>query len=80
MNEFLIKKYVTFNNINEFAKKEGIILSNEEIIIIYNYILLNYKSISSNNHDFSDLKNKIDINTYNKIIELYNKYKKNLGN
>lgn len=78
MNEILLKKYVTLNSINEFAKKEGIILKDFETKIIYDYIFKNYIEIyNSKNYDFSDLKNKIDENTYKKVIELYNKYKKN---
>lgn len=79
MNEFLVKKYVTLNNINDFAKKEGISLTNEEANIIFNYAIKNWKSIYYKDHDFSDVKGKINDKTYDKIIELYNKYKKDLS-
>ena len=57
MNEALLKKYVTTNSIKEFAKKEGIILKENETNIIYDYIFDNYIEIyNNNNYDFSDLK------------------------
>lgn len=77
MNEMLLKKYVTLDNIKEYAKKEGIMIDDYEAKIIYDYIFKNYSDIyTSDNYDFSNLKNKIKNTTYDKIIELYNKYKK----
>ena len=76
MNKEIIKKYVTINNINKIAKKEGIILEDYESNIIYNTIINNYQEIIDNpDNTFNFLKNKLNKKTYTTIIKLYNKYK-----
>lgn len=84
MNNFFISKYInniTLNNINDFAKKEGIFLINNEDKIIYNYIKKYWKVFLYDNPDniFNKLKHEISNNTYNKIIEVYNKYKNKIN-
>ena len=57
MNKEIIKKYVTINNINKIAKKEGIILEDYETNIIYNTIINNYQEIIDNpDNTFNFLK------------------------
>lgn len=80
MNNFIIEKYInniTLNNINDFAKKEGIILKNNEDKIIYDYIKKYWKVFYYDNPSnlFKELKEKLSNETYNKIVELYNEYK-----
>lgn len=83
--EFLIKEYVkkiTEEEIYNFAKKEGITLTNDELKTIYVY-LKNYSDTFL--HDdatflFEELKEKLQPKTYDKLIELYNKYKKYIPN
>ena len=83
--EFLIKEYIkkiTEEDINNFAQKEGITLLNDELKTIYVYIK-NYADVFL--HDdatflFEELKVKLQPKTYDKIIELYNKYKKYIPN
>lgn len=84
MNNFFISKYInsiTLNNINDFAKKEGIFLTNNEDKIIYNYIKKYWKVFLYDNPDniFNKLKCEVSNNTYNKIIEVYNKYKNKIN-
>lgn len=78
MNEELINKYVTLNNIKKIAKKEGIILEDYETKIIYETIKKEWKTIiySDPSFIFSNLKEKLKENTYKCILNLYNKYKK----
>lgn len=78
---YLIKEYiknVTEEDIMNFAEKEGIKLLNEEVKIIYMYIK-NYWEVLLN-HDstfiFEELKEKLRKEPYDKIVELYDKYKK----
>ena len=79
--EFIIKEFVsnlTENDINNFALKEGIMLENEELKTIYMYIK-NYWQIfykEDANYLLKELKEKLKPNTYTKIVELLNKYKK----
>ena len=76
----IIEKYIkklTKEDIINFSNNENIILNDNEIDIIYNTIKNDYKSLlySNNKIIFNDLKNKINPNAYNKIIELYTFYK-----
>lgn len=77
----LIKKYIeniTEQDIYNFALNEGIKLMDHETKIIYVY-LKNYYQVFLNEDAtflFEELKEKLNPNTYNKLIELYNKYKK----
>ena len=77
----LIKEYIknlAEEDINNFALKEGIKLLDDETKIIYLYlknyweVFLNYDST----YLFEELKENLRKETYDKIIELYNKYKK----
>lgn len=79
---YLIKEYIkkiTEEDIYNFALKEGITLLNHETKIIYVYIK-NYWNVFLNEDPtflFEELKEKLESKTYDKIVELYNKYKKN---
>lgn len=78
---YLIKEYIkkiTEEDIYNFALKEGITLLNNEVKIIYVY-LKNYWQVFLNEDStflFEELKEKVEPKTYDKLIELYNKYKK----
>ena len=78
---FLIKEYIkkiTEEDIYNFALKEGISLLNNEVKIIYVYIK-NYWQVFLNEDStflFEELKEKVQPKTFDKLIELYNKYKK----
>ena len=78
---YLIKEYIkkiTEEDIYNFALKEGITLLNDEVKVIYVY-LKNYWEVFLNEDStflFEELKEKLKPETYNKLIELYNKYKK----
>ena len=79
---FLLKEYIkniTEEDIYNFAVKEGINLLDYETKVIYMY-LKNYWNVFLNEDAtflFEELKEKIESKTYDKLIELYNKYKKN---
>ena len=80
MNIYLIEEYVNRlnkNDINNFALKQGIILDNNEIDIIYEYIKNNYKTIIYGNPKdiLLEIKSKVKPLTYNKIESLYIKFK-----
>ena len=67
-----IKKEDIFN----YGMKQGIKLDNNEINIIYDYINNRYNDIINNTDSvLLEVKDKLNINTYNKLIELYDKYK-----
>ncbi len=81
----LIKEYIdkiTISDINKFAIKNNINLDNNELNLIYKYIKNDWKTIIYGNYNIilNDLKNKIDINKYNKIENLFYKFKSKYQN
>ena len=66
-----------YEEINKFLLKENIILNNNELDIIYDYINNDiYKVINNPLEVLNDLKDKLSTTSYNKLLALYNKYKK----
>ncbi|MBQ2639323.1 MAG: DUF2624 family protein [Bacilli bacterium] len=69
-------KNLTPKNIDDYAKGKGVTLSNEEINIIFNFILQYYEDIlNKNTKIFNKLKPKVSNDLYNKIISLYEENK-----
>ena len=81
MKEKLISEYVnrmTIDDVNNFALKNGIILKDDEIKLIYDHIKKNWRTIVFGNpRGILELKSKLDNNSYQKIEALY-VYFKNL--
>jgi len=80
MQEFLIKQYIlrmTEKDIEDFAFKQGITLKKHETELIYNHIKKNHLTLLHGNPKpiLDDIKNKVEPLTYNKIEELYVKFK-----
>ena len=80
MNKNIIIAYLKKlkkEDIITYAHKEKIILTNQELDLIYNNLKNNYENILTNPlKEINKLKDKLSINTYNKLLELYSKYKK----
>ena len=78
MKELFIKSYIkslTKDDIKMYAKKNNIILNDNELNFIYNNIKNNYEDILSNPKKYLELvKNNTTPSTYNKIYELYTIY------
>ncbi len=78
MKEKIIKSYVkqlTKDDIIKFAKKNDIILTNDELNLIYQAIKNDYDNILANPElALKNVKDKLNSNTYNKIYELYTIY------
>ena len=68
---------MTKEDINKFSIKQGIILDNEELDLIYTYIKSNYKTILFGNpkNILEEIKSKVRPLTYSKIENLYIKFK-----
>ena len=76
MKERLISEYVnrmTLEDVNNFALKNGIVLKDNEIKLIYDHIKNNWRTIVFGNPRgiLDDLKEKLDITSYQKIESLY---------
>ena len=85
----MINKSVVFNYIKNIKKediynygiKQGIEIDNNDIDIIYNYINNRYDDIINDIESiFLEIKDKVNIKTYDKILELYDKYKYIINN
>lgn len=80
MYEKLIEKYINnleIDSIIKYGKKEGIVISGKDAKTIYDVIKNKWRFILHNDPSdiFNDLKTKLEVSTYNKMIELYKKYK-----
>lgn len=76
MKERLIREYVnrmTLDDVNSFALQNGIILSSEELNLIYEYAKNDWHTIVFGNPRgiLDDLKNKLNPVSYQKIEGLY---------
>jgi len=77
---YLLKEYikkVTEEDIYNFALKEGITLLDHETKIIYLYLKNYWESFLKDDASylFEELKEKLEPKTYDKLVELYKKYK-----
>lgn len=83
MYENIIKNYIdklTKEDIINYSKKEGIFLNDSEINVIYDEIKNNWKQLyNGNTRVITNLENKINNKAYNRLIDLYNTYKKFLN-
>ena len=73
-----IKKYINIiekEDVDKFLKNNDIILSNEEFDYIYD-IFKNKSDEILLNDGIYKLKNNINEDAYNKLFNLYNKYKR----
>lgn len=83
MNKLIIINYIkklTKNDISNYCKNTNIPLTEEELEIIYYYIKNRYNDFL-NGHEqelLEEIKYKVKSATYNKILELYYKYKDKL--
>ena len=83
--EQVIKKYIdkiNINDINRFANNNNISLNNDELNLIYKYVKNDWKTIIYGNYNsiLNDLKSKISIDKYNKIEQLFYKFKSKYQN
>ena len=80
MYEILIQNYLkrlSLKDINDFANKNGIFLSNGEDKVIYEFIMKYWMEVYKGdaNKVFNELKKQVCPNTYNNIMKLYGMYK-----
>lgn len=78
MYKDLILKYIhllTPDHINEYAKSNNIIISKEENLIIYRFILENYKDLLNDKESIKKLKPLIRKDLYKSIESIYNENK-----
>ena len=80
----LIKKYIdklTIEDIKNYSLKNNIILSQQELIFIYDIIKNDYNKLLSNDYEeiLDKLKNNLSTDNYYKVTNLFLKYKKEYG-
>ncbi len=84
MYDFLIKEFIdhlTKEDIKHLAKTNGIILNNKEINIIYPLLKKNWRTFYYGNPKklLEQLKEEINIETFNKLETLYVQLKNKLA-
>lgn len=85
MVEKLINEYVnrmTLNDVNAFAVKNGIVLKDDELNLIFKTIKENWHTLVYGNARsiLDDIKSKVDSLTYQKIENLYVYFKDKFKN
>lgn len=85
MKDALISSYINrlnYHDIDDFARKHGITLKNDEVEIIYNHIKRDWRTIVYGNPRgiLDDIKGKFDSLTYNKVEQLYYHFKNKYQN
>ncbi len=85
MNELILQSYIKKlkkEHIKEYAKNNDIILQNNEVDIIYEYLTKYFKIFYNGDPTnlFFELKNKLSPNTYNKLVKLYKEAKEKIKN
>lgn len=75
----IIKKYInllTIDDIKRFADKNNIVYTNDEAIIVYNFIMYYHNDLLDENIKvFELIKNKISPKLYKDLLNLYIDYK-----
>ena len=75
----IIKKYInllSLDDIKRFGDKEKFAYTDDEAIIIYNFIMYYYNDLLDENIKvFEHIKNKISPNLYKNLLHLYIDYK-----
>ena len=75
----IIKNYITRltkEDLKVFAYKNNITYTEEELDIIYSFILNNYNDLLNENIKvFEKIKNRISPNLYKRLLNLYIEYK-----
>ena len=83
MNKLLIYKYIDKikkDDIKNYSSSQNIKLTDNELNIIYDYIKYKTNEVLNNPQEvFKKIKDKVSIPVYNKILELYDKYKGFIG-
>lgn len=85
MNIEFVYEYVrrmTKRDLETFALREGIVLDNNELSILYDYIKTNYKKIIDDDSEntLKEVKSMVKSKTYDKILALYDKFKEKIDN
>lgn len=79
MNKLIIYQYInkiTKNDILKYANNQGIKIDGLELDIVYDYIKNDYNRIINNpNEVLFEIRGNVSDCLYEKILELYDKYK-----
>ena len=84
MNKNILYSYIKKikkEDIIKFGIKEGVIIKEEEANLIYDYIKNDYERILNKPMDIIiEIKDKFSNKLYQKLLELYDKYKDVINN
>ena len=81
MIENLIKEHIsklTKDDVDRFAKDNNVLLDSNELTVVYNVVKNDWKELVYGDYNsiFERNKSKININSFNKIKDLFDFFKK----
>ena len=75
----LVRGYInklTTKDIEGFAKKNNISYTNDELLVVYQFIKYNYNELLDENIKvFEEIRNKVSPTLYKQLLNLYIEYK-----
>lgn len=75
----LVRKYIdrlSTKDLENFAKSNNISYTNDELLVVYQFIKYNYNELLDQNIKvFEEIRNKISPTLYKRLISLYIDYK-----
>ncbi len=75
----LVRKYIdrlTTHDLEEFAKKNNISYTKDELLVVYQFIKYNYNELLNENIKvFESIRSKVNPTLYKKLLNLYIDYK-----
>ena len=78
MYKNLVQKYIVFlkpEHIKEFGKKRGVLLTEEEVLIIYQFLKEHYEELFQREEVLFSLKGKVREEVFSSLYSLYQEYK-----
>ena len=79
MNRLIIYEYINrlkYEDIVSFCNYKGININKKDLDIVYDYVKHDYKRFFNNPINvLEEVKEKVNTDTYEEIMTLYNKYK-----
>lgn len=75
----LVRGYInklSTNDLENFAKKNNISYTSDELLVVYQFIKYNYNELLNENIKvFEEIRNKVSPTLYKKLLNLYIEYK-----
>lgn len=75
----IVRKYISrlsTKDLEEFAKKNNLVYTNDELLVVYQFIKYHYNDLLDENIKvFEEIRDKLSPTLYKKLLSLYIDYK-----